>query len=118
MTDYMRLWEEQKVKCNAYLIGFENLSCEYITHQRYAHCKNQHNIPSFLTHYCGMVGTPTGITSMTDLINTDSIKEAEGSQEKVPAGSRADTQQHLHEAQKAPAGPSNSSRLPMLVTPI
>lgn len=57
-----------------------------------------------------MVGTPTGIISMTDVINTDSIKEAEGSQEKPPAASRADNQQHLHETQKAPAGPSDSSR--------
>lgn len=57
-----------------------------------------------------MVGTPTGIISMTALINTDSIKEAEGSQEKAPAGSRADTQQHLHDTQKAPAGASDSSR--------
>lgn len=64
-----------------------------------------------------MVGTPTGII-MTDLINTDSINEAEGSQEQPPAGSRADTQQHLHETQKAPAGPSDSSRQSTLLIPI
>lgn len=48
-----------------------------------------------MTHYCGMVCTPTGIISTTDLINTDSVKETEGSQENPPAHSRGDTEQRL-----------------------
>lgn len=42
-----------------------------------------------------MVCTPTGIISTTDLINGDSLKETEGSQENPPADSRGDTEQHL-----------------------
>lgn len=44
-----------------------------------------------------MVCTPTGIISTTDLINTDSIKEPEGSQENPPA----DTEQHLRRDQES-----------------
>lgn len=44
---------------------------------------------SFLTHYCEMVCTPTGLISTTDLINTDSIKETEESQENPAAAAAA-----------------------------
>lgn len=51
--------------------------------------------PFFLTHYCGIVCTPTGIISTAGLITTGRVKETQGPQENPPAHSRGDTEQHV-----------------------
>lgn len=68
---------------------------EYTIHLLCAHRPKPVQERFFLTHYCGIVCTPTGIISTAGLINTGSLKETEGSQENPPAHSRGDTEQHM-----------------------